>query len=113
MLQRILLFLSLFAYLHSYAQDFDRIVVIGDVHGSDDALLELLYASNCTISKNECIWREQEHSTLLVQMGDIVDRGPGSLAAWNCMRHLSATASKNAQIVRLLGSKETMLVFIH
>ena len=43
--------------------------------------------------------------TLLVQMGDIVDRGNGSFEAWNCLRHLQSTASQyNAQVIRLIGS---------
>ena len=44
--------------------------------------------------------------TLLVQMGDIVDRGNGSTLAWRCIRHLQSSAAQyNGQVVRILGSK--------
>lgn len=36
-----------------------RVVVIGDVHGSYEGLLELLYYSNITASEKSCRWREQ------------------------------------------------------
>lgn len=39
-----------------------RVVVIGDVHGSYEGLLELLYYSNITASEKSCRWREQAYA---------------------------------------------------
>lgn len=39
-----------------------RVVVIGDVHGSYEGLLELLYYSNITASEKSCRWREQAYT---------------------------------------------------
>ena len=56
-----------------------RIIVIGDVHGSSEGLSELLFRSNITVDISTCLWRDQSiyrRGTLLVQVGDIVDRYP-------------------------------------
>lgn len=83
----------------------NRIIAIGDVHGSYDGLLEDLFAANITKSITSCEWKHQETPTVLVQMGDMVDRGAGALEALECLRLLQSTASHhNAEVVRLLGS---------
>ncbi len=83
----------------------NRVIAIGDIHGSYDGLLEDLFAANITSSLQSCQWKKQETTTLLVQMGDMVDRGAGALESLECLRHLQSTASdNNAQVVRLLGS---------
>lgn len=85
----------------------NRIIAIGDVHGSYDGLLEDLFAANVTKSITSCEWKHQETPTVLVQMGDMVDRGAGALEALECLRHLQSTASQhNAEVVRLLGNHE-------
>ncbi|RYY86886.1 hypothetical protein EON63_05055 [archaeon] len=53
-----------------------RVIAIGDIHGSYTGLLEDLYYSNITRGRNECVWKEQSTKAVLVQMGDLVDRGP-------------------------------------
>lgn len=58
-----------------------RVVVVGDVHGEFDGLREILFASNITKNKESqnCEWTDQgPYGTVLVQVGDIVDRGPGA-----------------------------------
>lgn len=83
-----------------------RVIAIGDIHGSFDGLLTDLFAANITTAPTACEWKAQEVPTLLVQMGDMVDRGPGALESLECLRHLQATASDfNSKVVRLLGSK--------
>lgn len=83
-----------------------RIIAIGDIHGSYDGLLQDLFAANITTSTEGCDWKRQDVPTLLVQMGDMVDRGPGALESLECLRHLQATAADfNSKVVRLLGSK--------
>lgn len=44
-----------------------RVVVIGDVHGSYEGLLELLYYSNITASEKSCQWREQTFAGVRVR----------------------------------------------
>jgi hypothetical protein len=82
-----------------------RIVAIGDVHGSLDGLRTDLFHANITMFKDKCEWKNQQVGTLLVQVGDIVDRGPNALEAWLCLDHLQKTAHTfNSKVVRLIGS---------
>lgn len=89
----------------------NRVIAIGDIHGSYDGLLTDLFAANITTAPTACEWKSQDVSTLLVQMGDMVDRGPGALESLECLRHLQATAADfNSKVVRLLGSKSLHLI---
>jgi hypothetical protein len=82
-----------------------RIVAIGDVHGSLDGLRTDLFHANITMFKDKCEWKNQQVGTLLVQVGDIVDRGQNTLEAWLCLDHLQKTAHIfNSKVVRLIGS---------
>jgi hypothetical protein len=103
-------------------EDRRRIVAVGDVHGSLKGLLEVLYNANITMAPDKCEWRDQTlvHympaslssdsysppvGTVLVQMGDLVDRGPQALEAYECMQHLQRTAPDfDSKVVRLIGS---------
>jgi 2',3'-cyclic-nucleotide 2'-phosphodiesterase (5'-nucleotidase family) len=83
-----------------------RVIAIGDIHGSYNGLLENLFTSNITTSAASCQWKHQNFPTLLVQSGDIVDRGSGSLEALECLRSLQdSAAAYNAEVVRMFGSK--------
>ena len=90
-----------------------RLIVIGDVHGSGIGLRELLDASNITSSTDNslgCRWTPQNDAgTILVQVGDIVDRGPEASEAWSCLDDLQDTAylvNNNTKVIRLLGNHE-------
>jgi hypothetical protein len=84
-----------------------RIVAVGDIHGSFSGLLEDLYAANITISPTTCSWKSQTLPTTLIQMGDLVDRGPQALEALQCLIQLQKEASiHNAKVIRLLGNHE-------
>ena len=85
---------------------FDRIIVVGDVHGDLNGLLEVLFHANLTSSPDSCSWKPQTSSVLLVQMGDIVDRGPQATEAWECLSHLQSSASEGGKVVRLIGNHE-------
>jgi len=52
-----------------------RLIVIGDVHGSAKGMQEVLYKANITTGLTSCSWTEQPFPTILLQIGDIVDRG--------------------------------------
>ena len=81
-----------------------RTVVIGDVHGTAFGLFELLYEANITSSIEHCEWKNQPaEGTLLVQVGDIVDRGHQAFQAWVCLEHLQSTAPAGSSVVRLIG----------
>lgn len=84
-----------------------RMVVVGDVHGEFVGLREVLYQAGVLARPEECSWRALgNESVLLVQMGDIVDRGPGATEAWACLHRLQTTAPRGSQVVRLLGNHE-------
>jgi hypothetical protein len=94
------------------ADDLQRLVVIGDVHGSAAGLIELLSAAGITTSNDleenaHCTWKEQAGAgTILVQVGDIVDRGPEATEAWNCLRDLQSSAKNGNKVIRLIGNHE-------
>lgn len=84
-----------------------RLIAIGDIHGSFTGLLEDLYDANITTSRDICMWQSQPIHTILVQSGDLVDRGPGALESLKCLQNLQNTAKDfNGEVVRILGSKK-------
>lgn len=86
---------------------YDRVVAIGDLHGSFIGLKEILYAAGITSEADRCEWKDQEKPFLLVQTGDILDRGPAAVEIYDCLRTLQKQASNhNARVVRLLGNHE-------
>lgn len=84
--------------------EFKSVVVIGDVHGEYDGLLENLYNANITKDTSTCDWNEATKRTLLVQVGDIVDRGERSYDCYFCLKHLQQTATNSNKVVRILGN---------
>lgn len=90
-----------------------RIIVVGDIHGDQRGLLEVLFAANVTRSINECAWKlpqssEQVVGTLLVQTGDVVDRGPNTVGALACLDHLQRSAPHGSRFIRTLGNHDIM-----
>ena len=84
-----------------------RIVVIGDVHGSANGLLEVLYQAEITVDDKSCFWKDQSvEGTILVQIGDIVDRGDQALEAWLCLNSLQSSPPEGSKVVRILGNHE-------
>jgi hypothetical protein len=96
----------------STCNESERLVVIGDVHGSAAGLLELLHAAGITTTASvstdgSCQWKDQpEYGTVLVQVGDIVDRGPEATEAWKCLTDLQVSASGKNKVIRLIGNHE-------
>ena len=88
---------------------YERVVVVGDVHGDYERLLEILDRVNITMTMGEERCRFIASRVLLVQMGDVVDRGPRSLESWQCLGKLQATAhARGSSVVRMLGNHELM-----
>ena len=85
-----------------------RIIAIGDVHGSFEGLTEILRQTGLTSSAFACQWRPEVENTILVQVGDIVDRGNGTLSVWRCLQSLqqSARNAHGSEVVRLIGNHD-------
>lgn len=93
----------------------ERVVAIGDLHGDYEAFLDIVAAAG--VSNAGQGWTGGD--TILVQLGDVTDRGPDSL---KIIRHLQAleTAAPGGggRIVVLVGNHEAMNVsgdlrFVH
>jgi hypothetical protein len=83
----------------------DRIVAVGDVHGAYDRFVEILRASDLLDARLRWIGGR----THLVQLGDIVDRGPDSAKALDLLERLVKDAARSGGAVHvLLGNHEVM-----
>ncbi|GAA6018159.1 hypothetical protein JCM8202_000204 [Rhodotorula sphaerocarpa] len=82
-----------------------RIVAVGDVHGDLPALMAIL--RNAGISDLKGHWIAG--SDILVQTGDIVDRGPDTIALYKFFQTLRGQAeSAGGAVISLLGNHEMM-----
>ena len=81
-----------------------RFAVIGDIHGRLDALEALLHGCGAVDEKGA--WAAKGFS--LVQLGDLIDRGPQSRACVERMMGLKAEAGE--ALVQLRGNHEQMLL---
>ena len=84
-----------------------RIVAVGDLHGDYEAWSDIAKAAG--ISKDGKRW--SGGTTVLVQMGDITDRGPDSLKIIRDLQRLAKEAPrKGGRVEVLLGNHEAMNV---
>ncbi|KAI9096581.1 Metallo-dependent phosphatase-like protein [Phlyctochytrium arcticum] len=82
-----------------------RIVAIGDLHGDLPAALEVLRMAGVVDGNGE--WNGGD--TVLVQTGDIVDRGPDTIKLYNLFGNLTMQApATGGKVVQLLGNHELM-----
>ncbi|GAA5896092.1 uncharacterized protein JCM6883_001709 [Sporobolomyces salmoneus] len=82
-----------------------RIVAIGDIHGDFPALTKILRKAELIDLRGQWIGGQ----TILVQTGDIVDRGVDTIACYKFMQSLRAGAEKvGGTVVSLLGNHEIM-----
>ncbi len=87
------------------AREPKRIVVIGDVHGAPAPLLALLTATGLADASGA--WRGGRAT--LVQLGDVLDRGPGERAVLDLLRELQRGAKRGGgEVILLLGNHEIM-----
>lgn len=98
--------LSLLVPPASAQSEHGRVVAIGDIHGDYEAYIEILHAAGLT---NETGRRWTGGETQLVQLGDVLDRGPDGL---RILEHLEDLADKarrrGGTIHRLAGNHEAM-----
>jgi diadenosine tetraphosphatase ApaH/serine/threonine PP2A family protein phosphatase len=81
----------------------DRIVAVGDVHGAYDRFLEILKIAGVL----DASARWAAGNAHVVQLGDIVDRGPDSRKALDFVRRLEREAqAAGGQLHLLLGNHE-------
>src|SRR5579872_3083347 len=86
-------------------QDVPRIVAVGDVHGDYNQFVSVLQAAGVLDRKAK--WAGGK--THLVQVGDVLDRGPDSRKVMDLLMELESQAQKaGGQVHPLLGNHETM-----
>ncbi len=84
-----------------------RIVVIGDIHGEFEGLQEVLFQAGLIDSMSN--WAGG--GDMLVQTGDVIDRGKKSSACTEFLRALQIGAEKaGGTVVRLCGNHELLLM---
>jgi hypothetical protein len=81
------------------------VVAVGDIHGAFDNFVAILRAAQVIDNRNRWSGRR----TVLVQTGDILDRGPDSRKAIDLLRRLERDAERaGGRVVSLLGNHELM-----
>ena len=84
-----------------------RHVMIGDIHGELDGLHEILKQAGLIDRTDAWIGGE----AILVQTGDVIDRGPDSMGCVALLRDLQRQApAAGGRVVRLLGNHELMVL---
>jgi Calcineurin-like phosphoesterase len=85
-----------------------RLVAVGDVHGDFDAFVGILQRASLVDANRHWSGR----NAILVQTGDILDRGPKSRAVMDFLMELQKEAPRqNGRVVALMGNHEAMNVF--
>jgi hypothetical protein len=83
-----------------------RTVVLGDLHGSLEAFRNILLHAGLVEGDS---WRGGR--SILVQLGDVIDRGPDSVETYEYLADLQVRAGKGkGKVVRLLGNHEVSLL---
>lgn len=84
-----------------------RRIVIGDVHGELAGLTDIL--RHAELIDDRDAWTGGR--SLLIQTGDVIDRGPHSLECVRLLRALQSQApAAGGEVVRLCGNHELMLL---
>ena len=86
-------------------QTTERIVAVGDVHGAFDQFVAILRVAGIIDNRNR--WSGKK--AVLVQTGDVLDRGPDSRKALDLLRKLEGEAQRaGGRVYALLGNHELM-----
>ena len=89
-------------------QGVDRVVAVGDVHGSFDQFTTVLRHAGVLDAKNK--WSGGK--THLVQLGDVPDRGPDTRRIMDLLMDLEKQARKAGGMVHpLIGNHEAMNIY--
>lgn len=91
-------------------QTTERIVAIGDIHGAYDRFVAILRASGLVDGRARWIGGR----SILVQTGDVLDRGAASRRVLDLLRQLERDAARaGGQVFALLGNHEVMRIVGH
>ncbi|KAL3904808.1 MAG: hypothetical protein SGILL_009923, partial [Bacillariaceae sp.] len=91
---------------HVHLHEGQRLLCIGDIHGDVDALKESLKIAGVYDSETDS-WTGG--NAILVQCGDILDRGTQELQCFSLLAKLSQQALKeNGRVICLIGNHEAM-----
>ena len=83
----------------------ERIVAVGDIHGAYDKFVAILRAAGLIDTRN----RWSGGKAVLVQVGDVLDRGPDSRKAVDLLRKLEGEAQRaGGRVYALVGNHELM-----
>ncbi|KAJ3085600.1 hypothetical protein HK102_014017 [Quaeritorhiza haematococci] len=86
-------------------KDQTRIVAVGDLHGDLQSTLQVLKIAGVIDEQRNWIGGR----TVLVQTGDVVDRGPDTIAIFGLLRELEGQAEAvGGKVVVLLGNHEAL-----
>ncbi len=84
-----------------------RFIAVGDVHGELGRLREILTAEDLINPRGHWSGRD----SYLLQIGDVIDRGPDSLATDAFLRCLQGEAEQaGGRVIRLLGNHELLIL---
>jgi hypothetical protein len=83
----------------------DRIVAVGDIHGAHDQFVKILQVAKVIDARQRWI----AGGAVLVQTGDVVDRGADSKRTLDLLRRLETEAPRaGGRVVPLVGNHEVM-----
>jgi hypothetical protein len=113
-----LLMLGIVAFIPRFAPQTPQIVLpnkgnkktycFGDIHGELNGFRENLEIAKVVDQNGD--WRAG-NSTTIVQMGDVIDRGPYSVEAYQYLGKIQQQAQQHSEkVIRLLGNHELMLI---
>ncbi|HEX8256410.1 MAG TPA: metallophosphoesterase, partial [Allosphingosinicella sp.] len=91
----------------AYAAEAERIVAIGDLHGDHAAWRQIAAAAGLIDQAG----RWAGGRAILVQTGDVTDRGPDSLKIIRDLRRLQSEAQRaGGRVIAVVGNHEAMNV---
>ena len=106
---RVLAALFLLVALSATAASQTRIVAIGDVHGALPDFETILKQTGLVDAGRGAGGGWAGGRSVLVQTGDVVDRGPGTRACLDLLMALEKSAERrNGKVIALLGNHEVM-----
>jgi hypothetical protein len=88
-------------------EKYPKFIAQGDVHGQLEQLVDNL--ATIGLSDSQANWYGND--AIFLQIGDMIDRGPQSIEAWNYICTLQKNAAMHhGQVVRLLGNHELLVL---
>jgi len=84
-----------------------RRIVVGDIHGALEGFKEIIGDAGLIDGKDN--WSGGDN--ILIQTGDVIDRGPYSMEAFDLLKRLQKEATvAGGEVIRLCGNHELMLL---